>query len=351
MSARPPREALFFEPASDDASTSVRCFLCGQRCVIKDGQTGVCQVRENQGGTLRLLAYGRLLAMTPDPIEKKPLAHFQPGTFSLSIASAGCNLQCRWCQNHHMAQRVRRGGGIGGRYVPPEAVVAAALEEGCASISYTYSEPTIHYEHNRDVGVLARAKGLKNVFVTNGMMTTDAVVDAASAFLDAANVDLKAMRAETYKKHCKAGPRGLETVQDAIATLHEHGVWVEVTTLVIPGLNDSEAELRDAARFLASVSVDIPWHLSRYHPDNEWDARATPIDTLRLAREIGLEEGLHYVYTGNVWGDDGEHTYCPGCGTVAIRRRGFSSSPVGLLRDGTGTCAHCGEQIAGVEMP
>lgn len=234
--------------------------------------------------------------------------------------------------------------------MPPEVVVQAAFEEGCASISYTYSEPTIHYEHNRDVGVIAREKGLKNVFVTNGMMTADAALDAAETFLDGANVDLKAMRDETYRKLCKSGPRGLETVLEAIRTLHRQGVWVEVTTLVIPGLNDSDDELKDAARFLRGLSADIPWHLSRYHPDNEWDAPATPIDTLRRAREIGLEEGLLFVYTGNVWGDEGEHTSCPGCGAVVIRRRGFSSNPVGLATDGSGSCTRCGVKIAGVDM-
>ncbi len=352
-------DAMFYEPATEgnggggETVKTLRCFLCGQRCLIKDGQRGVCQVRENQDGRLVPLAYGRLLAMNPDPIEKKPLSHFQPGTVSLSIASAGCNLQCQWCQNHHMAQMLRRGkrGSIQGSFVEPEAVVLAAKARGCASISYTYSEPTIHYEHNRTVGVLARAQGLKNVFVTNGMMTTEAASDAAETFLDGANIDLKAMRAETYKKHCKAGKNGLETVLEAIKTLHDRGVWVEVTTLVIPELNDSKDELREAARFLFSVSPDLPWHLSRYHADHEWDAPATPIATLRRAREIGLEEGLHYVYTGNVWGDPGEHTYCPSCEALVIRRRGFDARPEGLTKGGSGTCNRCGHRIAGVEMP
>jgi pyruvate formate lyase activating enzyme len=300
---------------------------------------------------LRPLAYGRLVAMTPDPIEKKPLYHVMPGSFSLSIASVGCNLACRWCQNHHLAQPLRLGGAIRGQVVPPEAVVDAALAERCASISYTYSEPTIHFEHNRDVGVLARARGLKNVFVTNGLMTVEAARDAAGSFLDAANVDLKAMRAETYRRHCKAGRRGLEAVLEAITTLHGAGVWVEVTTLVVPGLNDGEAELRDAARFLRGVSADLPWHLSRYHPAFDWDAPPTPVSTLRRAREIGLEEGLRHVYTGNVATDEGQHTICPSCGAILIRRHGFSASAEGLRRDGTGSCARCGERLAGLGLP
>ncbi len=348
-------EAMFWDHAPDYSDGAVRCRLCCQRCLIDEGQRGRCRVRENQAGRLVPLAWGRLLAMNPDPIEKKPLSHFQPGTHSLSIASAGCNLQCAWCQNHHMAQMLRRGqrnGPIRGQLVEPAEVVAAAISENCSSISYTYSEPTIHYEHNRAVGVLARARGLKNVFVTNGTMTAEATRDASKTFLDGANVDLKAMRTETYQEHCKAGEGGLASVLESIELLHEGGVWVEVTTLVIPGLNDDEGELRDAARFLRGLSPDLPWHLSRYHPDHEWQSDPpTPIETLRRAREIGLEEGLHYVYTGNVWGDPGEHTYCPSCGHLVIRRHGFQADPSGLKSDGGGRCAQCDTIIAGVEMP
>lgn len=338
-------DARFYEKLE---TGSVQCRLCSQHCLIRKGKRGVCQVRENRQGQLVPLAYGNLTAMSVDPIEKKPLSHFQPGTMSLSVASDGCNLQCPWCQNYHMAQSVRRSGQIRGRFVPPEDVVAAAEAEGCASISYTYSEPTIHYEYNQDVGRLAHERGIKNVFVTNGVMTAEVARDAAETFLDAANVDLKAMRAETYEKLCKGH---LEAVLETIAALHQGGVWVEVTTLVIPETNDDEDELREAARFLASVGPDIPWHLSRYHPAHEWSAPPTPMSTLQRARQIGLEEGLNYVYTGNVRGDDGEHTYCPSCGSLAIRRQGFLAQPVGLRPQGGGVCAKCGATIAGVEMP
>ena len=339
-----PPEALFYQREPD--AEAVRCLLCAQRCRIQPGQRGVCKVRENQGGTLRAMAYGLLAAMSVDPIEKKPLCHFQPRSRSLSIASAGCNLACPWCQNHHLSDAIRRHGEIEGDFVAPEQVVEAALARSCASISYTYSEPTIHYEHSREVGIRARAAGLRNVFVTNGLMTVEAVHDAARGFLDAANVDLKAMREETYRRQCQ-GP--LAGVLDCIRAMHAEGVWLEVTTLVIPGLNDGAEELRDAARFLRSLGPDVPWHLSRYHPAHRWnDAPSTSVDTLRRAREIGLGEGLRYVYTGNVWGDDGEHTYCPGCGRVAIRRHGFVAEPEGM-RDGR--CTHCQTVIAGVEMP
>lgn len=340
----PPTEARFYQPV--EGKDAVQCALCGQRCVIHEGKCGVCEVRRLDGGTLRALAYGQLLALSVDPIEKKPLSHFQPGTQSLSIASAGCNLSCPWCQNHHLSEMVRRTGKIRGDYVAPEQVVEQALARDCASISYTYSEPTIHYEHNRDTGVLARAQGLKNVFVTNGLMTTDVARDAAGAFLDGANVDLKAMQERTYKLLSK-GP--LAVVLDCIRALHDAGVWIEVTTLVIPDLNDGEDELRDAARFIHSVSADIPWHLSRYHPDNDYhDAPATSVSTLRRAREIGFEEGLRYVYTGNVWGDEGEHTRCPGCGERVIERVGFRTVPVAIRRS---RCIHCETTIAGVGMP
>lgn len=337
-------KARFFEQAN---SSGVSCQLCGHLCVIKEGGRGICQVRENRGGQLYALAYGRLLTLSPDPIEKKPLSHFQPSTQSLSIASGGCNLHCAWCQNHSMSEMVRRDKGrIQGEYVAPEQVVDQAEKLGCASISYTYSEPTIHYEHNYDTGVEARKRGLKNVFVTNGLMTQGVACEAAKAFLDGANVDLKAMKEQTYKKHCK-GP--LQVVLDAIKTLVEQKVWVEVTTLVIPGLNDDPSELADAARFLRTVSPDIPWHLSRYHPANRWQkSPPTDVATLRRAREIGLEQGLRYVYTGNVWGDEGEHTYCPGCQTMVIKRHGFHSKPVAIS---SGHCIECGLQIAGVEMP
>jgi pyruvate formate lyase activating enzyme len=294
--------------------------------------------------------------MNVDPIEKKPLYHFHPGSASLSIASAGCNLECAWCQNHHLACALRRDRRddppIPGRLVEPDEVVTSALAEGCASISFTYGEPTIHFEHSREVGVAARARGVKSVFVTNGTMTTEVARDAARSFLDAANVDLKAMRAETYRDRCHAGRRGLDAVLATIETLHDKGVWVEVTTLVVPGVNDDEAELRDAARFLRGVDPEIPWHLSRYHPDHEWrSAPPTPVETLRRAREIGLEEGLRYVYTGNVRGDASSHTICPVCGHVLVRRQGFDADPVGLRGDGTGRCGRCDATLAGIGLP
>jgi len=322
----------------------VRCDLCAQRCELGDGQWGLCGARRNEGGTLRTASYGRLIAVHDDPIEKKPLFHYRPGSRSLSIATCGCNLRCDFCQNHEISQcRDHDGEGmLVGQFVAPDRLVRRAQASGCASISYTYTEPTVFYEYCRDVGIAARAAGLGNVFVTNGLLTPAAVDDAAAAFLDAANVDLKSFSAEFYRTHCK-GP--LDGVKAGLERLLERGVWVEVTTLVIPGRNDGDDELRAIARYLAGLGRDIPWHVSRFHPDyRALDLPATPVERLVRAFEIGRAEGLRYVYIGNVPGGPGESTTCPQCGAVAIRRVGFSADARGL-RDGK--CATCGTPIAG----
>jgi len=338
-------EALLYERLSDER---VQCHLCAQRCVIPPERTGICRVRQNVRGTLYSLVYGRLIAQAVDPIEKKPLFHYLPGTTSLSIATPGCNLRCSFCQNADISQRPGLLGYVDGRDTPPGAVVEAAQRHGCASISYTYTEPTIFFEYARDVGELAHRVGLANVFVTNGFMSPEmldlAVPAEGKPLIDAANVDLKSFRDEFYRKECGAR---LQPVLDSLRILWQRGVWVEVTTLVIPGRNDGEEELRDAARFIAQeMSVDTPWHVSRFHP--AWhlaDVPPTPAVTLGRAREIGLEEGLRYVYLGNVPGSEGESTYCPQCGERVIGRRGFQVTQTRLHE---GHCAQCGAEIAGV---
>ena len=299
----------------------VSCFLCAHRCLIAPGKFGVCGVRENQGGKLMTHVYGEVIAAHVDPIEKKPFYHFLPGSTSLSIATAGCNFKCSFCQNWQISQASKGPGrDVSGEKLSPEEIVQAAKSHGCRSISYTYTEPTIFFEYALDTARLAKAAGLYNNFVTNGYMTAEAL-EAFHPNLDAANVDLKAFKDETYKKVCGAR---LEPVLDSIKRMRKLKIWVEVTTLVVPGLNDGEDELRDIARFLAGVDPDIPWHISRFHPDyNYTDARPTPVETLRKALAIGKAEGLKYVYVGNVMGE-GEDTICPKCGKVLIRRRGFS---------------------------
>jgi pyruvate formate lyase activating enzyme len=334
-------EALLYEKLEDQ---KVRCALCSHRCVIAEGKRGICSVRENQGGVLHSLVYGRLIARHIDPIEKKPLYHFLPGSLSYSIASVGCNFRCRFCQNADIAQLPSdRGGAIIGDPVNPEAVVKAAERAGCRSISYTYTEPTIFFEFALKTARLANSKGIRNVFVTNGYMTAEALAMIAPV-LDAANVDLKAFTRKYYKEVCGAK---LEHVQETLRDMKSRGVFVEVTTLIVPGLNDGADELKALAAFLVNdLGPDTPWHISRFHPTYRLtDRPPTPLKTLRDAREIGLAVGLKYVYTGNVPGDTGENTFCPACSQALIERLGYQ---VGRFEIKDGRCGKCGAVIEGV---
>jgi pyruvate formate lyase activating enzyme len=333
-------EALFYQQAGEG---KVVCGLCHHRCHIAVGKRGICGVRENQDGRLVSLVYGRLISQNIDPIEKKPMFHFLPGSRSLSIATVGCNFQCLHCQNYEISQFPHlHNDQISGVSCSPGSVVDEAVRSGCASISYTYVEPTIFYEFAYDCARLAKEKGIKNVFVSNGYMT-DEVIRHLAPVLDGINIDLKAFSADFYQKICKAK---LEPVLESIRLFHELGVLVEVTTLVIPGLNDGEEELRAIARFLKGVSADLPWHVSGFRPTYKMlDRPATPAATLKKAREIGLAEGLRFVYEGNVAGSGGEDTFCPGCGTLLIQRYGFSSELVAMI---DGQCGKCHLPIAGV---
>ncbi|NTU59553.1 MAG: AmmeMemoRadiSam system radical SAM enzyme [Deltaproteobacteria bacterium] len=335
------REALLWEPLEAGA---VRCALCSHRCRVAPGRAGLCGVRENRGGALHTLVYGRLVAESVDPVEKKPLYHFQPGSLSYSIATAGCNFRCAHCQNYAISQAERHQGRLPGRFAAAEAVVERALEAGCRSLSYTYTEPTVFFEYALDCMKLARAAGLRNVFVSNGYMTPECL-DLAAPWLDGANVDLKSFRDDFYREVC--GGR-LEPVLGSIRGLVERGVWVEVTTLVIPRRNDAPDELRGAARFLAGVSRDLPWHVTGFYPTYRMtDEPPTPPSTLLAAREIGLEEGLRFVYAGNRPGSGGEDTPCPSCGRVVLARRGFSVTRSSITAGGA--CSACGASIPGVE--
>lgn len=334
------KEALLYDRESGG---KVRCRLCNHRCVIEDGKAGVCQVRANRGGVLYSLVYGKIIAENVDPIEKKPLFHVEPGSRSYSIATCGCNFKCLHCQNHEISQLPRDEGKIAGWEVSPEEIVRKAKASGCTSISYTYTEPTIFFEYALDVARLARNQGLLNVFVTNGYMTEEAL-DTFHPYLDAANVDLKAATDTFYRRICGAR---IDPVKASIRKMRSLGVWVEVTTLVIPGLNDDPEDLRAIAQFLASLGKEIPWHVSAFHPTYRMtDRPRTPVATLRQAREIGLSEGLKYVYCGNVPGE-GEDTICPGCGEKLIERMGFR-----ILKKSTrkGACPQCGTPIEGLRM-
>lgn len=333
------REARYYDKLED---RQVRCRLCPHACRIQPGERGICGVRENQGGTLMALNYARAIAVHNDPIEKKPLFHVLPGSQSLSVATVGCNLKCAHCQNHDISQYPRRRNQIPGEDAPPPAVVEEARALGAATISFTYSEPTIFTEWAQDIAALAVPAGVRCVSVTNGYIQEQPLRDLAPRLL-AANVDLKSYRQEFYHQVCGAS---LQPVLDTIRRMHALGVWVEVTTLLIPGMNDSVEELRELAGFIASVDPAIPWHLSRFHPDNQMtDRPATPVSSIDRARKVGKEAGLRFVYSGNVWGDEGEHTRCPACGQVIIERYGFSVRR-NHMRDGA--CHACGEGIEGV---
>lgn len=332
--------AMLFEPAGED---TVRCHLCGHRCVIASGKYGRCRVRENVAGQLRSHTYGDLIALNVDPIEKKPLFHFLPGTMSLSIAAPGCNFQCPFCQNWQISQAPRDGRELRGQAVSPEQVVTAARNHDCASISYTYTEPTVFFEMAYDTSRLAHEAGIANCFVSNGYLTPEAV-EKIAPYLDAINVDLKAFRDETYRELMKAR---LEPVLTCLRSLVSAGIWVEVTTLVVPGMNDSEEELSDIASFIAAeLGTNVPWHVSRFHGDYDMaSAPTTPIPTLEKACEFGRRAGLRHVYSGNVPGRADESTRCPGCAAMLIERTGFR---IRRNRTADGACPDCGEPIAGV---
>jgi pyruvate formate lyase activating enzyme len=319
---------------------SVHCFLCAHHCRIAPGERGLCGVRENREGVLYTLVYGRPVSTAVDPIEKKPLFHYLPGSLSYSLATVGCNFTCEFCQNAEISQMPRDEDMILGRPMPPERVVDAALAAGCASVSYTYTEPTVFFEYARDCARLATTKGLKNVFVTNGYMTAEALADI-DGDLHAANVDLKSFSDDFYRT--LVGAR-LKPVLDSIRRLWDMGVWVEVTTLLIPGRNDREDELRSLASFLVSMSPDIPWHVSRFYPSYRLlDTPPTPVASVEKAVRIGREEGLRYVYGGNIPGHPSESTVCPKCGEVVIERKGFRLVRIGITG---GRCSGCGEEIA-----
>jgi len=335
------REAMFYEKVDDNL---VNCNLCSHRCSrIADSKRGICGVRENRDGKLYSLVYGRVAARSVDPIEKKPLFHFLPGSRSYSIATVGCNFRCDNCQNYDISQLPKERGIIVGQDVSPEEIVLAAKLSNCESIAYTYSEPTIFFEYAYDIAKHAKKEGIKNVFVTNGYITPEALQEI-SPYLDAANIDLKSFSDDFYRKNCGAR---LKPVLDSIRLYKSLGIWIEITTLIIPTLNDSEEELRKIAEFIKNeVGEETPWHITQFHPTYKLiDLPRTPVTILRKAREIGLEAGLRYVYEGNVPGENGENTYCHNCGKLLIRRFGYSIQENKIKNS---ACTYCGTKIDGL---
>jgi pyruvate formate lyase activating enzyme len=336
-------EAYLYDRLEDQ---KVRCNLCSHRCLVKAGKRGICAVRENQDGILKTLVYGKLIAQNVDPIEKKPLYHVSPGSLSYSIATVGCNFKCRFCQNADIAQLpADRKGMILGDLFTPQDVVKAAEQANCRSIAYTYTEPTVFFEFAYDTAKLAHERGILNVFVTNGYMTPEAL-KMIQPYLDAANVDLKAFNDGFYKEQCSARRKH---VMKTLKLMKSVGVFVEVTTLLIPGLNDDKVELKELATFMSEeLGPETPWHISRFHPTYKLtDRPPTPAESIHRARQIGLEAGLRYVYSGNLPGDTGENTICYSCGQPLIERWGYHISK-NVVTDGK--CPKCGAIIDGLEL-
>ncbi len=333
------QEALFYDKEGEGR---VRCRLCRLNCLIAEGSRGICAVRENRGGRLYSLVYGKVIAEKVDPIEKKPLFHVLPGSTTFSIATAGCNFHCLHCQNYTISQ-VDRQSPVNGTPRRPDAIVRSALDSGCRSISYTYTEPTIFYEFALDTAILAEESGLYNIFVTNGYISKEPLARIAP-LLKAANIDLKGFTENFYRDI--VGAR-LNELLDSIVEYRKLGIWLEITTLVIPGLNDSDGELKEIADFIVrNLGADTPWHLSRFFPTYRLtDRPGTPVATLRRAVEIGRAAGLQYVYEGNIPEEGGENSFCPTCKALLIERHGYL---VRTNRLTAGGCPECGAAISGI---
>ncbi len=337
------REAVLWEPVEFHGKKGyVRCNLCARRCIIAPGRYGVCGVRKNIGGKLYTLVYGLLTAMNIDPIEKKPLFHFEPGSSVLSISTVGCNFFCMFCQNWEISQsRLERG--LYGKYVPPEEVVEKALEYGADGIAYTYNEPTIFLEYVHDVAKLAKEKGLYNVMVTNGYMTPEAV-DYIGPYMDGVTVDFKASGNPDFYKRFMAVPDP-SPIYDAIIAMKEKGWWIEITDLIVPRYGDKEEDVRRLARWIVeNLDPETPFHLLRFHPDYRMtNVPPTPVETLEKLAKVAQEEGLKHVFIGNVPGHPLENTYCPRCGYPVIERYGFMITAWRLDRENR--CPKCGYRL------
>jgi len=324
------------------ADGAVRCGVCAHRCLVRSGRTGICGVRENRDGVLYSTVYGAAVAVAMDPIEKKPLFHVAPGSRAYSLATAGCPFHCVFCQNWEIAQGPRLGAWPPVRALSPERAVAEALEQGARAVAYTYVEPTIFLEYALAIARPARAAGLLNLFITDGYATPEAI-GLLAAVLDAANVDLKGFDDAFYRRRCGAR---LVHVLEALEGYHRAGVWLEVTTLIIPGENDDPAELRELTEWLvAHLGPETPWHVSRFFPAfHMLDRPPTPLASLLRAAEIGREAGLRHVYVGNAPELAMEDTYCVGCDTLLLARRGYQ---VFRQLSDDGTCPTCGRHMAG----
>jgi len=333
------QEAMFYKKLEEE---KVRCNLCPHFCQIANGKRGICRVRENREGILYSLVYEKVVSSAIDPIEKKPLYHFYPGSNAFSLATAGCNFRCLNCQNNSISQLPRERKEIPGEELSPQSIVLQAKRYNCPIIAYTYTEPTIFFEYAYDTSKLAQKEGIKNVFVTNGYISEEAL-KKISPYLDAANVDLKSFSEDFYKKICGGH---LAPVLNTLKLMKKLGIWLEVTTLIIPTLNDSEKELKKIAEFIVNLGKEVPWHISRFYPTYRLNKLPpTPLELIYRGREIGLRAGLRYVYTGNIPGDKGENTYCYRCGKLLIQRYGYRIEKFDIEE---GRCKYCQTEIDGV---
>lgn len=334
--------ALLTKPEADGA---VRCLACAHRCLIKPGRQGICHVRENRDGSLVSLVYGQAVAANADPIEKKPLFHVYPGSVAFSVATQGCNMHCLHCQNFAISQAPREGRFVESFELAPRQIVAAALRCHSSSIAYTYTEPTISLEWMLDTAELARSAGLANLIVTNGYETPE-TLDLLAPVIDAANVDLKSFDDAFYRRVCGAR---LAPILETLTGMRRRGIWVEVTTLIIPTLNDDPEMLAALACWIATeMGPETPWHVSRFYPTYKLDdLPPTPVATVARAVEIGRAAGLRHVYAGNVTGFD-DDTHCASCGATLIRRRGYWAAPARALAGGR--CTNCGHVLAGIGL-
>jgi pyruvate formate lyase activating enzyme len=336
--ARCIRPALLQEFIESKAGQATRCLTCERRCEIVPGGLGRCRTRRNQDGRLVTLTYGAVASLSANPIEKKPLYHFYPGTVALTGGSFSCNFDCPWCQNASLSKAPPGPA----RFLSPEAFVQKALDLGCQGTSISLNEPTLSLEWSLDLFPLARQRGLYNTYVTNGYMTSEALELLVNAGLDAVNVDIKG-DARAVRQHCGAD---VEVVWRNCRLAQEAGVWLEITTLAIPGVNDGEHILRGIAeRIVADLGPDVPWHVSGYYPAHKFAAQPTPASTLERAWHIGREAGLSFVYVGNVPGHRWENTYCLDCDRPLIARRGLGLTRFDLER---GRCRDCGRSVPGV---
>ena len=327
-------------------SGKILCEACSQACVLEEGEYGICGVRKVEDGELKLLVYGLAAAVNVDPVEKKPMFHFLPNSKVFSFGTVGCNFSCKFCQNHDISQYPKEHRhNITGEELSPSRAVELALEYDCDSIAYTYNEPIVFFEYTYDTAKLAHEKGLKNIYVTSGYETHKAI-DLLEPYIDGMNIDIKSFSNEFYKEICGAR---LKPVLEAVRYAHAKGIWIEITTLLIQGKNDSDEEIREIAKFIASIEKSIPWHLSAFHPMYKMlDVPRTPASTLRRAYKIGQEAGLKYLYVGNIDDEDYESTYCPECSKKVIDRRGHIGQFVTNNLNENGSCPHCGYMLEGV---